>query len=154
MVPGLLGGAQVASVGGEHQLQRLGQVLQQVEAVRDLHRLGRAAAGSLGIRTRPVARDHGDAGVGAQPGRERVRLAVGQQRHRVPPLQVHQHGAVGVSFTHRPVVHTEGGRGHDGRHGGSPDQVQQRVAARRQPELAAEACAGRPAQRQSQSREP
>ena len=47
----LLNSTQAAGAGGKHQLQRLGQVLQQVEAVRDLHRPGRAAASAFGIRT-------------------------------------------------------------------------------------------------------
>ena len=64
---GLLNGAQVARVGGESYFQRLGQVLQQVEAVRDLHGCGRAVAGALGICAGTVARDHCDPGVLAQP---------------------------------------------------------------------------------------
>jgi hypothetical protein len=42
----LLGRAQVLGMGGEHHLQRLGQVLQQVEAVGDLNRRGRTVAGA------------------------------------------------------------------------------------------------------------
>jgi hypothetical protein len=100
MVSGLFDRAQVASVGGEHQLQRLGQVLQQVEAVGDLHRLRRPPACALGIHAQSVTRDHRNPGVLAQPSRERVRLAIRQQCHRPVAFQVHQHGAVGVSLAH------------------------------------------------------
>ena len=93
---GLLGVAQLAGMGHEHQFQRLGQVLQQVEAVRHLHRPGSAAAGALGIGAGAVTGDDLHTGVGAQPGGERAGLAVGQQRHRAAALEVHQHGAVGV----------------------------------------------------------
>jgi hypothetical protein len=73
--PGPIGLAQLAGLGGEGQLQRLGQVPQQVEAVRDLHGGRRAPADALGVGPGAVAGDHGDAGMLAQPGRERVRSA-------------------------------------------------------------------------------
>jgi hypothetical protein len=93
LAPGLLKGTQIARVGGERHLQRLGQVLHQVEAVRDLHSSGRAVVGALGIGTSAVARDHRHTGVLAQPPRQGVRLAVGQQRHRPVPIEIDQHGA-------------------------------------------------------------
>ena len=139
---GLLGCVQVRGMGAEHQFQRLGQVLQQVEPVRDLHGPGRAMARTLGKGTRPVARDHGDAGVPAQPRSQRVRLAAREQRHRAVPFEVHQHGAVGVALAQSPIVDAKHGRGHDRRHGRLPYRAQQRVAACRKPELAAEARAG------------
>ncbi len=48
LAAGLLGRAQILGMGGEHHFQRLGQVLQQVEAVGDLHGPGRTVAGALG----------------------------------------------------------------------------------------------------------
>jgi hypothetical protein len=39
----------ILGMGGEHHLQHLDQVLRQMEAIGDLHRLGRAAARALGI---------------------------------------------------------------------------------------------------------
>ena len=52
---GLLGCVQVRGMGAEHPLQRLGQVLQPVESVRDLHRPGRAMARALGKGPDPAA---------------------------------------------------------------------------------------------------
>jgi len=138
----LLGCVQVRGMGAEHQFQRLGQVLQQVEAVRDLHRPGCAMACALGKGARPVARDHLDTRVLAQPRGQGVRLAAGQQRHRAMPFEVHQHGAVGVALAQSPIVNAEHGRGYDGWHGRLPYYVQQRVAARHKPKLAPEAHAG------------
>jgi hypothetical protein len=134
-------------VRGEGQFQRLGQVLQQVEAVRHLHGPGCAVARALGIGAGAVAGEHCNAGVLAQPGRERACLAVGQQRHRTVLFQVDQHGAVDVPFAQRPVVHAQGGGRRHGRQGCPPDQAQQRVAARRQPELVAKTRARGTAQR-------
>ena len=140
-------------MGDERQFERFGQVLQQVEAVRDLHRPRRAAAGALGVGAGAVAGDHVDAGVLAQPSRERARLAVGQQRHRTTPVEVHQHGAVGVPLAQRPVIDAQGGRGGELRHGRRPDQAQQRAAARCHPQRVAEASTGGPAQREAHGRE-
>jgi hypothetical protein len=151
---GLFHRAQVASVGSERHLQRLGQVLQQVEAVCHLNGCGGAVVGALGIRTGAVARDHRDAGVLAQPGRERARLAVGQQRHGTASVEVHQHGAVGVPLAQRPVVHAQRGGCRDAGQRCAPDQAQQRVAARVQPEPAAEACASSTAECETHGREP
>jgi hypothetical protein len=89
----------------------------------------------------------------AQPRRQRVRLAVGQQRHGLAPLEVYQHGAVGGALAQRPVVHTKDGRSHHRRHGGLPNSAQQRVAAGGQPELATEPHAGGATESQAQGRE-
>ena len=66
-MPRPLDRAQVLGVRGERGLQRLGQVLQQVEAVGDLRRPGRAAPGAVGVGAGAVARHDLDAGVLPQP---------------------------------------------------------------------------------------
>ena len=153
-MPRPLDRAQVLGVRGERGLQRLGQVLQQVEAVGDLHRPGRAAPDAVGVGAGAVARHDRDPGVLAQPAGEGLGLAVGQQRHRPPPLQVDQHGAVAVALAQRPVVDPED-RGRDlGRRGRRPDQPQQRVARGRHEQLAGQAGAGGPAQREADRRLP
>ena len=86
-------------MGGEHHLQCLGQILQQVETIRDLYRPGRALAGALGISAGAVACDHLDAGMLPEPCRKRTSLAVRQKRQGTVPGEVHQHGAVGVPRT-------------------------------------------------------
>jgi hypothetical protein len=99
-------------------------------------------ARAFGKGSRPVARDHFDTRMPAQPRGQGVRLAARQQRHRAVPFEVHQHGAVGVALAQSPVIDAEHRRGHDGWHGRLPYYVQQRVAARAKPKLAAEAHAG------------
>ncbi len=150
----LLGRTQVLGMGGEHHLQHLGQVLQQVEAVGDLNCPRRTVAGALGVGAGAIAGDHLHAGMAAQPCGQRVRLAAGQQRHWAALVEVHQHRAVAVPLAQRPVVHAKGGRCCEVGHWRSPDEAQQRVAAGVQPELAAKAHAGRAAERQAQGREP
>ena len=54
---------QARDVGGEHGLQRLGEVLQQVEAVGDLHGPWCAAASAVGVGAGAVARHDLDPGM-------------------------------------------------------------------------------------------
>ena len=146
--------AQAGGVRREGGLQRLRQVLQEVETVGDLRRLGRAAPGAVGVGAGAVARHDRDPGVVPQPAGEGLGLAVGQQRHRPPPLQVDQHGAVAVALAQRPVVDPEDSRGDLGWQRGGPDQPQQGVARGRHEQSAAEPSAGGTAQREADRRLP
>jgi hypothetical protein len=56
-VPHSIDGSKGLSLRGEHLLQGFPKILQQMEAVRDLGRLGRALPSAFRIGTRPVARD-------------------------------------------------------------------------------------------------
>lgn len=107
LAPGLLGLTQLTSVAGERQLQRLDQILQQVESVSNLHGIGRPIAASHGIDAGAVAENHSDAGVLAQPRRKRFGLTVGQQRQRAVAIEVYQHRAVGVPLAQRLVVYAQ-----------------------------------------------
>jgi hypothetical protein len=89
-----------------------------------------------------------------QPARERPRLAVRQQGDRPPPLQVDQHGAVGVALAQGPVVDPEHRGCRHRRQGRRPDQAQQGVAGARDAQLSAQAGAGRPAEREAEGGEP
>ena len=72
---------------------------------------------------------------------------------RVIRRSIERQRGTGQPGPERPVLRPTPS-GHDGRHGCPPDQARRRVAARGRPELAAEACAGRAAQRQTHSRKP
>jgi len=67
--------------------------------------LGAPPAGPFGIGPGAVPRDDLNPGMIAQPPRQGVRLAVGQESNPSAPLQVSQHGAVGVALAQRPVIH-------------------------------------------------
>jgi hypothetical protein len=76
-------------------LQGLAQVDEHVESIRHLLRVRRALADALCIRARPVTRDDLDAGMGAEPGRERPIRAVRQQIEDLVPLMSDQDRAIG-----------------------------------------------------------
>ncbi len=69
-----------AAVRDHGLLDRRGQVVPQMPPVGGLHRLRRAVADRLGIRGRPVAADHLDLRVFAQPGGQSCGLAVAARR--------------------------------------------------------------------------
>src|SRR6266545_5815977 len=68
---------QAAMVTGHRLLDMLGQVVPQMEAVRDLDRLRRPGAGTLGVSAGPVPADDLHAGTGTQPIGQRVGFPVG-----------------------------------------------------------------------------
>lgn len=64
--------------------------------VRDLHRVRCAEAGRLGVGAGPVTADDPHPGMRPQPGRDRVRGAVGEQIQRPMRVDVDHDGAVYV----------------------------------------------------------
>jgi hypothetical protein len=71
--------AEILGVRREQRLQRLGEVVQEVEAVRHLGGLGHATPCAVDVGAGAVARDDLHAGVGLPPCRQRIRLAPGQE---------------------------------------------------------------------------
>jgi hypothetical protein len=63
LIPRLVDRPQAGGVRGERGLQRLSQVLEEVKAVGDLHRLGRTAPDPVGVGAGTIAGDQLDAGV-------------------------------------------------------------------------------------------
>ena len=110
----LLGVDSVEGLGmrGQDGFQGFPEILQEMEAIRDLGRLWGALLGAFGIRTRPIPRDHLHAGVRPEPLRHRRGRPVWQQGNGLAALQVDEDRAVGVAFPQRPVVHPQhaGGR--------------------------------------------
>lgn len=139
--------AQVRRVKGEDGFQNLGHVLHQMEAVGDLHGLRRSATRSLRIGPGTVPRDDLNPGMIAQPPRQGVRLAVGQEGDPPPLLQVNQHGAVGMTLAQRPVIDPKNRRDRAGWHRRGTDQAQQGIARLWHPKVPAEPGAGGTAQR-------
>ena len=109
---------------GDAPLDRLGEVLPQVEPVGDLDRVRRPGAGAVGVGAGAVPADHLDAGMGGQPVRERLGVAAFQQVQRGAGLAVDQHGAVVLAAPDREVVHPEHPRGGRGRVRDGHDQPQ------------------------------
>ncbi len=92
---------------GEHLVQRFREILQQMKAVRNLGGAGRALTGALGIRTRPIPRDHLHPGVLPEPLRHGLGGALREQGHGLAALQVHQDRAIGVPFPQGEIVHPQ-----------------------------------------------
>ena len=122
---------QAATVGEHAALEVPGQVVPQVPAVGDLHRVRGAEPGGLGVGTGPVPADHLDSGVFLQPGGETGHLAVGQQVDRPPAGHVDHDAAVDVAAAQREVVDPEDRNSRDRHVGKTPQQAQQAVSAGR-----------------------
>jgi hypothetical protein len=88
---------QAGAVAGHAPLDRLAEVLPQVEPVGDLHRARRAQPSALGVGAGAVPADHLHPGMGPQPVRQRLCLPACQQLHRLAALAVDQHRAVDLA---------------------------------------------------------
>ncbi len=99
--------AETTAVAVDDELQRIGEVPEQMPAVRDLHGIRCATTSALGVGPGAITGDHLDAGVVPQPCRERRRLAVRQEVDHAPLLEVDQHRAVALASSPRPVVDAE-----------------------------------------------
>jgi hypothetical protein len=114
------------SVVEEEGFQGLAEVLDEMEAVDDLHRLGRPPADAVGVEVAPITADHGDGGMLGQPGRDAGGRAVRQQVHDPVIREIHQDRAVTVPPAPRPPVDPDGlQRGGVGPRG-RPHQPEQR----------------------------
>ena len=84
-------------VAGHDLLDVFGQVVPQVESIRDLDGVGRSGAGAVGIGAGPVAADHLNPGMRLQPRGEGAGLPVGQHVDRPVGVHVDEHRAVEVA---------------------------------------------------------
>ncbi len=118
----------------EETLERVADVLGQVEAVGHLRRARRALPPTLGVGPAAIAADDLDAGVLDQPRGEGRGAAVGQEVDWSATLEVHQDRAVRLAAPHRPIVHAEDARRRSGGQRGGVDGPQERVGACHQTE--------------------
>jgi hypothetical protein len=79
---------QFGRMGGEHLGQCVGQILQQMEAVRHLAGRGRPEAGGFRIRLGPIAYNDLHSGMRLQPPGDGAGLAIGEQGQGPPPFKV------------------------------------------------------------------
>ena len=104
LLPRLLG----KSVDQAHDLvDRVGQVVEQVETVRDLDGVRSTQPGALGVASGPVTADHVRSAMLKQPVGEPRCPAVGQQVHGPAGVHVDNDGAVGIALAEREVVHAD-----------------------------------------------
>jgi hypothetical protein len=80
------------------------EVVPQMPAVRDLHRLGCAGGGCVDVERGAVPADHLDPRTRGQPRRDGARLPIGQQVDRPARLDVDHDGAVDTALPERKLV--------------------------------------------------
>ena len=91
-------------------LESVDEILQQVEPVRDVDRVGRARSPAFGVGLSAVATDDLHPRMRVEPRRERRGLAIGQQVNHAPALEVDEDRAVALAAPHRPVIDAEHAR--------------------------------------------
>jgi hypothetical protein len=125
----------------QQSLQGVHQILEQVEAVGDLDRLGRATTGTVGIELRTIAADDAHAWMLSEPGGESVSLALRQQIDGTMGFQVDQDGAVPIPFAEGPIIDAKDPRGWPVRERSLANEAQQGGWASRVPQSVDEPCA-------------
>ena len=116
-------------------LQGVAEMAEQMPTVRDLDRRGRTAPDPIGIRARPIAGDHLDPGVPAQPVGDGAGLAIRQQIDDAVALEIADDGAVTGATPPCPII--------------DPDHTGRRVCWRRRRARHAQQRAGADRQRQA-----
>jgi hypothetical protein len=82
---------------GASLVERFGEVLQYMQAVRDLRRCRGSLVGTMGIGLRAIAGDARDARMLLEPLGQRLGTAIGEEPDRLAALQIDQHGAIGLA---------------------------------------------------------
>lgn len=91
----------------QQALEHLTQVLEKVEAIGNLKRVGRAATGALGILAGAVAGNHLDARMRFQPLLHHLCGAFGNEVKRLMGIEVDQNCPIHLTFAKRKVVNTQ-----------------------------------------------
>ncbi len=150
LAPRRVDGGKGLVVGGEGLFERFGEVLYEMEAVRDLGCLGGAFASAFRVGAGAIPRDDLYPRMLPQPLRHGRRGAVRQQGDRLAAFQVHEDRPVDVAFAQRPIIHTQYARGRGLRLRLAAQQPQERIAAHGEVPRLAEAHTGFAAQRDAQ----
>ncbi|MDA9536926.1 hypothetical protein ACM41_11715 [Bradyrhizobium sp. CCBAU 21362] len=129
--------------------QGLTQTVEQVPAVRHLHRVGCAAARAISIKARTVARDDLDLRPALQPARNTVGITIGKQVKYAIALQIADDRSISLATTPSPIVDADDGRGHEIRQGSRVNHPEQGVATDRHGQFARQARAGFSADRKA-----
>ena len=99
----------------QYALDGFTQVLQEMEPIRNLHRVWRTLGCPVDILRTAIAGDDGNARVLVQPGREGGSRTVWQQVNRLMAFHIDQQGAVGLPFAKGKIINTQDARGRSGK---------------------------------------
>jgi hypothetical protein len=112
-------------------LNCLPQILEDVEAVGDLHGIGCAGRCASGIGARAVTTNNGHRGMLVQPGFYGFGAAIGEEREHLMALQIDHNAAIGLTFATRPIIDADDGGRALRRRRNASYQTKQGVAAAR-----------------------
>jgi len=147
-------GLKGVALGVKYLVESFGEVLHQVQAVRDLDRVGGALPGSVRIGSGPIPSDHTDAGMGLSPQSHGLGLTIGPEGERSTPLEINHDGPIGPTVPHGPVVDTKHLGCRNIGEGQTTQQAQEGVTTDAQAQATAQACPGRSRQRHSDVPQP
>jgi hypothetical protein len=105
----------------EHVRQHSGEVVQQVNPIGHLAGRRRAEARRFRVRLGAIPHEDLDPGMGLQPLGDGAGLSIGEQGQGLPPFQVHQEGAIGMTPSQGEIIDAEDPRGGHRGAGGAPD---------------------------------
>jgi hypothetical protein len=91
----------------QDRIESCGEVLQQVNAIGALARLGGTLPGPVRVCAGPIPGDHADAGMGLSPAGDGLGLTSGPESERSPPVEVDPHGPRGRALAIGPILHAE-----------------------------------------------
>src|SRR5581483_2772005 len=131
-------------MAGQHPLEQIGCVLEQVESVCYLLGLRSPVSGCRGIRAGTVAADDLGFGMVSKPSTQTFGRAVGQQIAQAMAFPVHQHRAIAAAFLEGPVVspHDTDRRLGSGGHPNLANPVKKRIGTDQKAEFGGQARSG------------
>ncbi len=138
----------------EYSRNHISEVLQEVEAVRNLHGIGYGSSCSLCVLTSTIPAHHLHTRMFPEPPGEGVRAAVGQNIHQRVPFEIHQNRPVAGPATESEVVHAQDPRRLTTREPHRADAVQQGVPGDHDPEVFQKARASFSSEGEGDVREP
>jgi hypothetical protein len=95
---------QRGSLGDQEDLNGFAEVLHEMKAIDDLHRVGGPLANAVRIEGAPIPTDHGDRGMLGQPGRDAGGRTVRQEVDDAMCRQINEDGAVPMSSPPGPLI--------------------------------------------------
>jgi hypothetical protein len=111
----------------EQPLQHLTGILEQMEAVGNLHRIGGTPCSAISILGCAITANHLNAGMVFEPLLQNRRRSFRQEVARLMLVEIHEDGAVELAFTERKVVHAQVTRSGAIRRWGASHQAQEGI---------------------------
>jgi hypothetical protein len=98
-------GGEEMTLRDEHLLQGFPEILEQMEAIRDLGGGGSPLAGALGIGAPAVPCDHLDPGMCLEPLGDGLSVPLRQESDGLAAFEINEHRAIRLAFAEREIVH-------------------------------------------------